>query len=310
MTVHASVPTRGPSSRPEGYDLHVHTTHSDGRCSPAEVVIAAHAVGLQGLAITDHDSISGLTSARREAARLAIDLVSGIELTAADVSGREFHLLGYFFRDDDQDLGRKLENTRQHLAQRSREIADRLRHLGYRVDLEAVARRCPRSQPGRRHFAHWLVQTGQLCSPRLAFVGMMEQGGPAFVAKQCPSLEQGIALLHDAGAAVALAHPPRDLGLPRLTELREQGLDAVEVRWPGLPASRSSRLERLAVQLDLVPLAGTDFHEPAPNARWVGLLTTPAARVQALKRRAASRDHSATLAPESFPSRPPTTSLP
>ena len=128
--------------------------------------------------------------------------------------------------------------------------------------------------------------------------------------KQCPSLEQGIALLHQAGAAVALAHPPRDLGLSRFTQLREMGLDAVEVRWPGLPASRSCRLASLAAQLDLLPLAGTDFHEPRPNARWIGLLSTPAARVQALKQRAASRDHLPSPTPDSCASLSPITSLP
>ncbi len=92
-----------PSSRPrhgrEGADLHVHTTHSDGICSPCEVVIAAARVGIDALAITDHDTVSAIEIARAEAQRWGIELINGVELTCSQ-DGRELHILGYFFRTD------------------------------------------------------------------------------------------------------------------------------------------------------------------------------------------------------------------
>src|SRR3954466_1677024 len=90
-----------PAPRPRaGADLHVHTTHSDGVCSPGEVVQAAANVGLAALAITDHDTVSALAVARPEAARLGVELVAGVEWTA-ELDGREVHILGHFLRVDD-----------------------------------------------------------------------------------------------------------------------------------------------------------------------------------------------------------------
>src|SRR5262249_57093193 len=101
--VPAPVPaSRGPSWR-RGADLHVHTTHSDGACSPCEVVVAAARVGLAALAITDHDTVSALTVAGPEAARWGIELVAGVEVSG-NSNAREIYILGHFIRDDDQPL--------------------------------------------------------------------------------------------------------------------------------------------------------------------------------------------------------------
>ena len=98
-------PRRTPTSaaRPPAADLHVHTTHSDGVCSPCEVVRGRREVGLSALAITDHDTLSALAVARPEAARLGVELIAGVELTA-ERDGREVHILGHFVRDDDPAL--------------------------------------------------------------------------------------------------------------------------------------------------------------------------------------------------------------
>src|SRR6185312_17298666 len=99
-----SAPVRDRTKLRAGADLHIHTTHSDGVCSPCEVVNAAGCVGLSALAITDHDTLSAIAVARPEAARLGVELVAGIELTARNEQGREIHILGHFVRDDDPAL--------------------------------------------------------------------------------------------------------------------------------------------------------------------------------------------------------------
>src|SRR5436190_8095215 len=104
-------------------DLHVHTTHSDGACSPGEVVRAAANVGLSALAITDHDTLSALAVARPEAARVGLELVPGIELTA-EFEGREVHILGHFVRDDDPALSAATSALRTARVVRLRAMAD------------------------------------------------------------------------------------------------------------------------------------------------------------------------------------------
>src|SRR6478752_7203435 len=153
-------PTPHRPARPSGADLHVHTTHSDGVCSPCEVVVAAAGVGLAALAITDHDTVSALAVARPEADRLGVELISGVELTC-EYEDREIHVLGYFFRDDDPDLLDAMSRLRTGRASRFQAMAERLTELGMVVDL-AVVRRCfPRAVLGRRHLAEYLARTKQ-----------------------------------------------------------------------------------------------------------------------------------------------------
>ncbi len=125
-------------------DLHVHTTHSDGVCSPCEVVVAAARVGLAALAITDHDSVSALAAARPEAVRWDIELVAGVELTCGQ-DGRELHILGHFFRDDDPALLETLASLRAGRGHRIEAMVAKLRTLGLLIDLDAVRRVFPRA---------------------------------------------------------------------------------------------------------------------------------------------------------------------
>src|SRR5262249_45569842 len=154
---------RPPPAR--GADLHVHTTHSDGVCSPCEVVVAASAVGLAALAITDHDTVSAVPVARPEAARLGIELVAGVEWTAA-LDGREVHILGYFVRDDGPAPRAAPARLRAARADRLAAMAGNLKRLGLWVDLDALRRAFPRATLGRRHLADWLARTRQVSGPR------------------------------------------------------------------------------------------------------------------------------------------------
>lgn len=270
-----------------GYDLHVHTTHSDGVCSPCEVVVAAARVGLAGLAITDHDTVTAVEAAQGEAERLGVELVPGVEMSATH-EGVEYHLLGYFLDPDERGLRAAFDSYREARAERSLEIGRKLQRLGFRVDTEQVAATSPRNPPGRRHFAEWLVRGGQLATRRLAFQGLLEAGGPAYVPKAVPDSGEAIDLLRAAGGIVGLAHPPRDLTDRTLATFVERGLEALEVRFPGLPAGRQQRLDERCRRFGLVPVGGSDFHDPARPGGWVGRITTEAKGVELLRQRAGS----------------------
>ena len=256
-------------------DLHVHTTHSDGACTPGDVVRSAASVGLAAVAITDHDTISAVAVARPEAARLGIELIAGIEVTA-EREGREIHLLGHFVRDDDPAL---LASTADLLARRADRIeamADRLRGLGLFIDLTAIRDAYARATIGRKHLADWLVRTGQAVTTRDAFARYLGDDGPAQVPKPRLDWRDAIALIVGAGGVAGLAHPPFNLRQSELAELAEGGLGAIEVAGPGIDRKCGLRWRGWADAIGLAPIAGSDFHAPDRPGRWVGAVATPA----------------------------------
>lgn len=266
-------------------DLHVHTTHSDGVCSPCEVVNAAARVGLAALAITDHDTLSAIAVARPEALRLGVELIAGIELTA-EHDRREVHILGHFLRDDDPALVGATTLLRERRAQRLRAMVERLAKLGLSVELVALQRAFPRATLGRRHVAEWLVKSGQLPSHREAFALYLGDGGPADVPKPRLAWNEAIGLIQGAGGVAALAHPPYDLRERTLAAFAEAGLGAVEVAGPGTNARLGRRWRDWADRLGLVPIGGSDFHAPDRPGRWIGAITTPQPDLERLRARA------------------------
>jgi predicted metal-dependent phosphoesterase TrpH len=254
-------------------DLHIHTTHSDGACSPGEVVQAAVNVGLAAFAITDHDTLSALAVARPEAARLGIEMVNGVELTT-EFEGRELHLLGYFFRDEAGPLLEACRDLRERRKLRIEAMVERLIGLGLHVDLRAIRQTFPRATIGRRHLADWLARSKQVGDRRDAFTLYLADDGPAHVPKPRLEIMHAIALLREAGGVAALAHPPYDLRERSLEVLCGKGLQAIEIAGPGAPGSRRPRLQEWAKQFGLVPIAGSDFHVHDRPGRWIGSTTT------------------------------------
>lgn len=286
-----------PSGKPEAVggahparagaaDLHVHTTHSDGACTPGDIVRSAASVGLAAVAITDHDTLSAIAVARPEAARLGIELIAGIELTA-ERNGREVHILGHFVRDDDPALLSASADLRKRRADRIEAMADRLRGLGLLIDLTAIRNAYPRATIGRKHLADWLVRTGQAVTVRDAFARYLGDGGPGHVPKPRLDWRQAIALIRGAGGVAGLAHPPFDLRQSTLAEFAEGGLGAIEVAGPGIDRKCGLRWRGWADAMGLAPIAGSDFHAPDRPGRWVGAIATPAIDLEQLRRRRA-----------------------
>ncbi len=276
----ASPPT---PRRQTGADLHVHTTHSDGVCSPCEVVIAAAGAGLAALAITDHDTVSALPVARPEAARLGLELVAGAELTC-ELNGREVHLLAHFFREDDPSLLAALGRLRAGRGPRLQAMAEKLRDHGLVLDLEALRQCFPRAVLGRRHAAMYLARTGQVASVRAVFTSLLGDGCPACVPKPRLDVFQAIGLIRGAGGVAGFAHPPYNLRAETLGQLAAAGLGAIEVAGPGIANRLGRRFRAWADEFDLVPIAGSDFHAADRPGRWVGSITTPTADVERLRR--------------------------
>lgn len=247
-------------------DLHLHTTASDGRLTPTELVAYAAVAGVRILAITDHDTTDGFEEAAAEASRRGVLLIPGIEITAVE-RGRDVHMLGYFFDRRDGGFAQFLTAQRATRIARIVEIANRLGSLGMPVDIQPVLQEAQRQSSksiGRPRLARAMIEAGYVATTREAFDRWLGQGCPAFVERAGASPEEVIAIVHRAGGLVSLAHPGRTRIDERIATLRDAGLDAIEVYHSDHDSGMVATYLELAWQLDFMITGGSDFHgDPA-----------------------------------------------
>lgn len=268
-------------------DLHLHTTASDGRLQPAELVRQSVAAGLTIISITDHDTVAGLEEGRRGANEAGIRLVNGIEITAIE-HGRDVHVLGYFFDPRSSVLLKFLEGQRQERIRRAREMAARLLQLGCSVDIEsAIASLAPGGSIGRPALADALVDAGHASDRRDAFDRLLGEGRPAYVARTGAPLCTVVEKIRSAGGIASLAHPgltAMDEDIPRFVAA---GLTALEARHSDHCPDTEQWYRRLAASFGLVVTGGSDFHaDPAHHGNVLGGVPLSAEDFTALEFRA------------------------
>jgi predicted metal-dependent phosphoesterase TrpH len=270
-------------------DLHLHSTHSDGTYTPAQLVELAGRCGLSGLAVTDHDTLSGVAPARVAAAGSALEVIAGVEVSA-ERDGHEFHLLGYFVRLDNAPLLAALARLRAHRTDRFWDMVGRLRGCGVTLDEDDLRRQTGTAVLGRRHLAEFLVQTRWAGSVREAFARYLHDGGRAAVPKQRLPVAEAIALVRGAGGVAAWAHPSYDGTREVLAALRRLGLQAIEVEYPGFRPGRGRRLRAWAAELGLAVTGGSDCHGPDHPRRTVGVCGVTAAELDRLRQLSTGSD--------------------
>lgn len=259
-----------------GIDLHTHTTESDGSLCPAELVAAAAAAGLGAIAITDHDTIGGLGEGIKEATRLGLPIISGVELSVEDNVGK-FHLLGYGFDPADPTIGVTLGELRALRLRRNEKIMTKIADAGLPITWHDVLRHAGDAGEviGRPHIAAAMVEKGVVDSIQEAFDKYLASGRPLYVPKVGLSPAQASQLLHAAGGIAVMAHPgfsqwanPSDL-IGRLRSLRdESGLDGLEVYYSQHTPEQTEQYIRIANDLGLVITGGSDFHgAPKPDIK-------------------------------------------
>lgn len=249
-------------------DLHSHTSESDGTYSPKELVTAAHHLGLDALAITDHDTFSGFEQARPHADAVGLNLLCGIEVSTAlgNPKTKTVHVLGYFLKGGPSD-GFRAWVLKMQVARRDRNerLAVRLRSLGLDIHIEEV-NAIGRSMAGRPHFARLLVEKGYCSSIQDAFAKYLDEAAPGYVDRDEPSLEETIQRISDGGGLSSLAHPIR-LGKRNhadedqlIGQIAGWGLRAIEVYHSDQTAADSARYFELARKYGLLMTGGSDFH--------------------------------------------------
>lgn len=243
-------------------DLHTHTTASDGRCTPAELVGRASGAGVTVLSVTDHDTVAGCEAVAAACRPAGIEFVAGIEITAVRDQG-DVHMLGYFIDGNSPGLHAFLVDQRQQRIDRIRQMIAKLAVFGIRLDADAIVQPAiddPSRSVGRPWIARALVAAGYVKSTNDAFSIWLAGGKPAFVPRESSPPEQVIDRIHDAGGVASLAHPGligRDEWIPGLAAA---GLDAIEVYHTDHDRAATKRYHALAERLNLAVSGGSDFH--------------------------------------------------
>lgn len=241
-------------------DLHLHTVHSDGIRSPREVIDLGVEHRLDILAISDHDNVAAYAEVVDYAAERSILLIAATELSA-EYRGIDIHLLAYAFSIGNAELQRALEQFRESRQRRGITMVEKLRSLGYDIEMRRVEELRGDGALGRPHVARALVEIGAAESIDDAFDRLLTPGRPGFVPKPRFSIDEAIRLVHSAGGLLSLAHPSLYPGHRTIVqELMEMGIDAIEVLHPKVGNDDLLFYEALARHHGRFVTGGSDDH--------------------------------------------------
>ncbi|NIZ40304.1 PHP domain-containing protein [Entomospira entomophila] len=261
-------------------DLHSHSTASDGADHPRELIQLAYSKGVRTLALTDHDTLTGLDEAAEEAKKLSLLFLYGVEIEI-NASRGVFHLLGLNLDPSNakgmQQLQTALEDQQRKRENRNQEIVQTLNHLGLFCDYDEI-RALASDVVGRVHIARYLFQKGYVKSQQMAFDKYLATGRPAFIRKESFDLEQAVTLIHQAGGKAIVAHPlslyQSWRGLEESFHTFEAlGVDGLEAYHSNCKVGESRRLVELAKKFDWIVTGGSDYHGAKYLSRKLGYAT-------------------------------------
>lgn len=272
-------------------DLHCHSTASDGTDSPAGLVQAAAAAGLDVMAITDHDTTAGWAEAAA-ALPTGLRLIRGGEFSCVSPDGRggsvSVHLLGYLFDPASPSIGKEQVRLRDERRRRLRVMAARMAADGFPVDPDALLDGLPPDAPaGRPHLADVLVRAGVVLSVDDAFARFLHTGGPYYAGRADTDVFTAVRMVREAGGVPVLAHAFASTRGPVvepevIVDLAAGGLAGVEVFHPDHDAATRDRLAAMAADLNLVVTGSSDYHGANKTVQ-LGQETTAAAMCERIE---------------------------
>jgi len=242
-------------------DLHIHTTASDGRLTPEEVVRIAAKQRLSVIAITDHDSLAGIEPAILAAESVpSLRVIPGLEINT-DTPNDEVHILGYFIDYRNKGLNQTLQRLRNSREARARKIVAKLGELGIDIAWHRVLELAGGGSVGRPHIAQAMFERGYIPSFQEAFTKYIGRQGPAYVKRERLSPQEAAKLVVKAGGLPVLAHPANIDDLEELlVELKQAGLVGLEAYYDGYHRKMIDGLVSLAAKHGLITSGGSDFH--------------------------------------------------
>jgi predicted metal-dependent phosphoesterase TrpH len=271
-----------------GIDLHTHSLRSDGSDTPREVIEHAREAGLDVVALTDHDTTSGWSEAQHAADNCSITLMKGIELSTRN-NGKSQHLLGYGFDPGHEAIADMLNKAATSREGRVQQLFDTLATLGVRVEHDDVWSDVEtHGLPGRKHFAAALVMAGHVPDDAAAFTRYLAEGGPAYIQRWAPTIEDAIQALRAAGGVAVIAHPwarGSVITEERFAELTDAGLNGIEIDHVEHEAPEErARLRGIARRLGLVATGSSDYHGTKKQRNDLGCEVTDPNEAEALFR--------------------------
>lgn len=259
------------------YDLHSHSTVSDGTLRPAELVRLAADSGVDVLALTDHDNVSGIDEARESTATLGIRLVPGVEISVS-WNKHTVHILGLNIDPENAKLLQGLQKLCEYRRWRAQEIGRKLDKKGIAGAYEGACELATGALVGRLHFARFLVRQGHAKDIKEVFRKFLVAGKPGYVSSDWAALEDALSWIHAAGGMAVIAHPARynmTRGKLRrlIGEFRELGGSGLEVVSGSHSKDECFTMARHAQDFGLLASAGSDFH--GPENPWINLGQLP-----------------------------------
>ena len=260
------------------YDLHTHSTASDGSLTPTQLVARASEQGVTHLALTDHDGTEGLDEASTAAQQYGITLIPGVEVSVS-WHGATVHIVGLQLDQQNQALQSGLGALRDYRRERARKIADKLEKAGIPGALEGAAQYASETMLGRVHFARFLVEKGHAKDMKDVFNRFLVKNKPGYVSGDWATLEQAVTWIREAGGQAVIAHPARykmtNSKRRRLVaEFKSLGGEAIEVSSGNQHPEEVRVMAKLAEEFELLASCGSDFHSPDNNWIELGKMTT------------------------------------
>jgi 3',5'-nucleoside bisphosphate phosphatase len=239
-------------------DLHCHTTCSDGSFTPAELIALAKKQGLQGLSITDHDTIAAYETAIPLAKEAGIVLGTGVEFSA-DHNGHSVHILGYDFSLTNLDLLAFCEAHQKRRTHRNRAILDKLKIEGMSIQEEEL-KSFPAHAIGRPHIAFLMAQKKYVSSIQEAFQLYIGEGKPCYASGQPFTVQETIDIIHQAGGKAVIAHPHLSDDRKTLLALLSMNFDGIECYYARCAPHKERRWLKIAKHRNWLITGGSDFH--------------------------------------------------
>lgn len=241
------------------FDLHIHTNCSDGLLSPEQVVDLALIKGLDGIAITDHDTVSGLEMAIEYSKKYNVKVIPGIEFGCV-YEGEEVHILGYFIDYRSNDIILATKELRNNRINRAVEMISKINKLGFNLKVEDVIKFSKEDFIGRPHIARALIEKGYFASIEEAFEILLGRGKPAYVERKTLSIKETIGLIHKVNGIAILAHPGLLNNKGVIDYCLNNGIDGLEVIHSKHKEEDVKYLLEMSKKCNLIATGGSDCH--------------------------------------------------
>ena len=269
-------------------DLHVHTNCSDGVFPPDVVVEKAAEHGLKAIAITDHDTVEGITPAMDAAEEIGFEIIPGVEISAVK-DETEIHVLGYFIDWHDSTLLKKLKHLRENRLGRMKEMVRLLAKQGVDVDPAEIEKKVSKGSAGRLHLARVLAEQGITRDVKEAFDVYIGDGKPCCVRHERLDYTDAIKLINRIGGVAVLAHPGTMGKDEYIPDYVKAGLKGIEVLYVKHRPQAKSKYLKLAKEYNLIVTGGSDFHGLKGERGFLGKVKVGYEVVEALRTEAGGR---------------------